>query len=153
LKEKYKNIRLLIKNSYLTQLTNYRVKEGTIILESWSEFSKIRRQLKKTRPIITTVFNKAELFQRLFAELPESYSVIRNGIETLIDTSISEKLQILQDKKDRLKNKIVLTSNSKVDGNRRRGRQGGESSKHVKINYNQRGRTTSRRVEVNSYRY
>jgi hypothetical protein len=153
LKKKYKDVRLSVENSYLTQLTNYRIKEGTTILESWSELSKIRRQLKETRPTITTAFNKAELFQRLLAGLPESYSAIRDGMETLMDTSISEKLQMLQDKEDRLKDKIALTGKSKVDGNRRRGRQGGEGSKHVKINYSQRGRTTSRRVEVDSCRH
>ena len=74
---------------------NYRVKKDIIILESWSEFSKIRRQLKKTRLTIIIVFNKIELFQRLLVELPESYNIIRNEIKILIDTSISEKLQIL----------------------------------------------------------
>jgi hypothetical protein len=127
LKRKYKDIRPVVGNQCLTQLTNYQVKEGTSIMEAWTELGKIRRQLKETRPTITTAFDEAELFQRPIAGLPESYSTIRDGMETLTNTSISERLQMLQDKEDRLKGEIALT------GKLCRNRHGGKARNTSKL--------------------
>ena len=52
-------------------------------------------------------FNKKELFQIFFRVLPKKYEVIRDLIFTF-KGAIDEKIRIIQNKEDRLRNKNII---------------------------------------------
>ena len=120
LEKKYLDKRPSVGDHYLVQLMTYKMKAGDTIEDAWGELSRIRRQIRETKPEMAKAFEKNELFQRLLAALPDGYGTIRDSLDAQINLDVDVKIQMLKDKEDRMNMETCLWGNTKKTPRRQR---------------------------------
>ena len=98
---KYFDTRASVNSIYLVDLITYKMDPEMQVGDAWIKVKRLRAK------IVSLNKNIKKLFQILLRILPKKYKVIRDLMSTF-KGAINEKIRIIQNKKDRLRNKNTV---------------------------------------------
>lgn len=105
---KYKRRLQATGRSLLQQYTNFTMTEDQSIDDVWQELSSIARRAVAISPQFKEIKTEERKIQQLLAALPESFSAIRDGIDTRQDLRPEDILGILREKQESMTQETAM---------------------------------------------